>query len=146
MLSKLLSRDPKADTIQASQDWLASLGATHPERANAIDALFQERSKSVLAALFDVWAGASPGDYVALRVTRGLAAMAPEEYAALYCAEHLNNLMSGNLNLYARWRAALVWGGGKGQVLSMASQGLNPGDPVRDYMVKLGLGTVEEAT
>ena len=145
MLSKLLSRDPKTDTIQASQDWLASLGATHPERANAIDALFQQRSKSVLAALFDAWAGAGPGDYIALRVTRSLTAMAPEEYAALYCAEHLNNLMSGNLNLYARWCAALVWGGGKGQVLSVASQGLNAGDPIRDYMVKMGVGTAEEA-
>ena len=146
MLSKLLHRDPKADTIQASQDWLASLGADPAARAPAIDALFQERSKSVLAAHFDVWAGGSPEDYIALRVTRSLAAMAPEEYAALRCAEHLNSLMSGNLNLYARWCTALVWGDGKGQVLSIASQGLNPDDPVRDYLVKLGLGTVEEAT
>ncbi len=146
MLSKLLSRDPKADTIQASQDWLASLGANPAERVSAIDALFQGRSKSVLAAHFDVWAGGSPGDYIALRVTRSLAAMAPEECAALRCAEHLNNLASGNLNLYGRLCAALVWGGGKGQILSVAAQGLNAGDPIREYMVKFGLGTVEEAS
>ena len=145
MLSQLLNKDPKAEAIQAGKDWLASLGATHPERANAIDALFRERSKSVPAAHFDVWSGASPGDYIALRVTRSLAAMTAEEYAALYCVEHLNNLMSGNLTLYLRWCAALVWGGGKGQVLSIASQGLNPNDPIRDYMMKMGVGTAEEA-
>lgn len=140
MLSKPLNRDPKADTIQASQDWLLSLGADPAHRANTIDALYQERSKSVLAAHFEGWA---PDDYIALRVTRSLAAMAPEECAALRCAEHLNSLMSGNLNLYARWRAALVWGDGKGQILSVASKGLGPDDPVRDFVVKFGL-TVEQ--
>jgi type IV secretion system protein VirD4 len=140
MLSKPLNRDPKADTIQASHDWLLSLGADPGHRANTIDALFQERSKSVLAAHFEGW---DPDDYIALRVTRSLAAMAPEECAALRCAEHLNSLMSGNLNLYARWRAALVWGDGKGQVLSVVSKGLGPDDPVRDFVVKFGL-TVEQ--
>lgn len=147
MLSTLFNRDPEAEAAKANQDWLASLGADPKERANRIEALFQERSKSVRAAHFEKWPalGSGPEGYIALTVTRSLAGMTPEECAALRCAEHLNSLMSGNLDMYRRWCAALVWGEGKGQLLAVASNGLNPADPARDYVVKFGL-TVGQVT
>jgi hypothetical protein len=52
MFSKLLIRDPQtlqADAVKANQEWFDSLGTHKGQRANAIDALFRERSKSVRA-------------------------------------------------------------------------------------------------
>jgi type IV secretion system protein VirD4 len=147
VLPTLFNRDPKADITKANQDWLASLGADFEQRGNTIDALFRERSKSVRAAQFETWPalGNGPEGHIALTVTRSLAAMAPEECAALRCVQHLNSLTSGGVDVYLRWCAALVWGDGKGQVLAVESKGLNPDDPVRDYMVRFGL-TVEQVT
>jgi len=147
MLPTLLKRDPKVDAAKANQDWLASLGGDPMQRAKAIDALFQERSTSVRAAHFEAWPAPDGGSglegHIALTVTRSLAGMPPEECAALRCAEHLNSLMSGNVDLYRRWCAALVWADGKGQILSVASKGLNPNDPVRDYVLKFGLSVAQ---
>lgn len=147
MLSTLLNRDPEADATKANQEWLASLGADPRERATRIDALFQERSKSIRAALFERWPtlGNGPEGYISFTVTCSLAGMAAAECAVLHCAEQLNSVMSANLDIYRRWCAALVWADGKGQVLSVASKGLDPNDPVRDYVARFGL-SVEQVT
>lgn len=147
MLSTLFNGDPEAEATKANKDWLASLGADIAARANRIDALFQERSQSVRAALFEKWPqlGNGPEGHVAFTATRSLADLTPEESAALRCAQHLNSAASGDFEIYRRWCAVLVWGEGKGRLLSVASKGLNPQEPVRDYVVRFGL-TVDNVT
>ncbi len=114
-------KGPKAATkeqlanqaIIANKQWVAGLGATPVERAKVIDAMFLERSKTIIAHHFELWATYS-GDhetqyYLAFAVSRSLAAMTDQERGALRIAEHLNSIAEGGNERYRGWRAAVVW-------------------------------------
>lgn len=137
--------DPQADAQRANEDWLASLGANPTERANAIEAMFVQGTKTIRATQFDKWSAQTPDPkapqpYIRFTVSRSLATMEPRERELLRGVEHLNNLMNGQLELYRRWRAALLWGEGKGQTVgAVESEGLNREDPIGEYTARLGL-------
>jgi type IV secretion system protein VirD4 len=149
MFPLFAKKDPQAEVVKANQDWLASLGSNPGERANAIDAMFQQGSKTIRAAQFEKWPAQAPDGndgYIAFTVSRGLSEMHPDERAALHCAEHLNNLMNGQLELYRRWRVALVWGDGKGRTVgSVQYEGLSAANPIGDYVIRMGLNAAQVA-
>lgn len=139
---KVLEQEAKADNEQ----WLAALGANHLDRAKAIEAMFEQKSRTVTASLFERWSDKSldvrtPDTirYIRFAVERSLAAMDFREREALRFAEHLNSLADGQNQAYVRWRAALVWGDGKGKSLGAAWQGLKEENPIADYMARRGL-------
>jgi type IV secretion system protein VirD4 len=139
--------DLEAQALKAAQDWFASLGPDPLQRAKAIEALFEQRSGTIVTTLFDKWlakptaaGGADVTLWINFTVGRQLAAMDPRERNALRCAEHLNSLFGGQFALYRRWCAALIWGDRKGSLTGAVQfQGWNTADPIGDYSRMLGL-------
>jgi type IV secretion system protein VirD4 len=128
----------------ANRDWLLELGPTVSERAQKINTIFAERTKTIIAVYYEKWYTHS-GDienkfYIKFGVSRSLAAMSDRECNLLRIVEQLNSVVDGNEDLYRRWRAALLWGDGKGQVWGPYQYlGINESDPIRDYITKKGL-------
>jgi type IV secretion system protein VirD4 len=128
----------------ANRDWLLELGPTVSERAQKINAIFAERTKTIIGVYYEKWYTHS-GDienkhYLKFGVSRSLAAMSDRECNLLRIVEQLNSVVDGNEDLYRRWRAALLWGDGKGQVWGPYQYlGINESDPIRDYISKKGL-------
>jgi type IV secretion system protein VirD4 len=128
----------------AIRDWLLELGPTVADRANKINAIFAERTKTIIAVYYDKWYTHS-GDievksYIKFGVSRNLAAMTDTECNLLRIAEHLNSVVDGKEDLYRRWRAALLWGDGKGQSWGSSQYlGMNEANPIKDYIDKKGL-------
>jgi type IV secretion system protein VirD4 len=129
----------------ANQDWLLGLGPNATERAKNIDTMFAERTKTDIALHYEKWYTHS-GDfenkhYLKFGVSRSLAAMSDRECIALRIAEKLNSVVDGRQDLYRGWRAALLWGDGKGQTWGTYQYlGLKPEDPIGDYIRQKGLG------
>lgn len=137
-----LERQAKTENEQ----WLAALGNNPLDRAKAIEAMFEQKARSVTASLFDRWSEKSLDKnipdtirYIKFAAERSLPAMDFREREALRFAEHLNSLADGQNLAYLRWRAALVWGDGKGQSLGAAWMGLKGDNPINDYMARKGL-------
>ncbi len=144
--------EPKA---KANNDqWLAALGPNWTERAKSIQAMFEQKSATIKATEFQRWTDkvrdsvqADINYYIFFEAMRNLAAMSFQERAALEFAEHMNSLANGPGGLlppeplYGRWRTSLVWGDGKGQLGpdGVESKGLNPGNPIADYLARMGL-------
>jgi hypothetical protein len=141
----------KARAESENRGWLTALGATPTDRARAIDEMFEQKSKIVYASIFERWADKvyEPNmpdaiHYIRFQVARSLAAMEYREREALRFAEHLNSLADGGNPEYVRWRAALAWGGGKGQAQdSVEYMDLRPEDPIGDYVARFKL-TVDQ--
>jgi hypothetical protein len=148
--------DPK--TFEASakannERWLANLGPTYMDRARAIETMFEQKSATIQASEFQRWSDkvhdASMPDvvhYIFFTAVRNLAAMSYREREALRFAEHLNSLANGQGGLipanplYGRWRTALVWGDGNGQLDGgVQYKALDEGNPVGDYMTRMQL-------
>jgi hypothetical protein len=140
---KELDASAKADNAQ----WLAALGANPLERAKAIEAMFEQKAKTISVSHFERWSDKSYDQavpdlihYIRFNVGRSLAAMDFREREALRFAEHFNSIANGENKIYARWRAALVWGDGKGSSLTPTQYlNLNGDDPIRDFLAKMGL-------
>jgi hypothetical protein len=144
--------EPKA---KANNDkWLADLGPNWTERAKSIQAMFEQKSANVTATEFQRWtdkvrdaAQADINYYIFFEAMRNLAAMPLQERVALEFAEHMNSLANGPGGmlppepLYARWRSSLVYGDGKGQLGpdGVESKGLDPGNPIADYLNRMQL-------
>jgi hypothetical protein len=143
--------DPKkleAEAQAFNEQWLASLGATPADRARAIEAIFEQKSQTISASLFEKWEDRvfdpnvpNTPHYIYATISRNLAAMDHREREALRFAEHLNSLANGQgyviqpSVIYGRWRLALLWGDGKGhQETQTVYLGLDAADPIGDYM------------
>jgi type IV secretion system protein VirD4 len=128
----------------ANKDWLLNLGANADERAKNIDAMFAERTKTILATHFEKWYRHTEDteikSYIEYGARRGLATMSDRECGVLRIVEHLNSIVDGREDVYRGWRAALVWGDGKGEPFgSYQYLGLNGEDPINDYIKKRGM-------
>jgi hypothetical protein len=150
--------DPRKLEPQAKANndkWLADLGPNWVERAKSIQAMFEQRSATIQASEYQRWSDkvrdASMPDvnhYIYFTAMRNLAAMSFQERVALEFVEHLNSLANGPGGLvpanplYGRWRTSLVWGDGKGQLGpdGVEFQGLDQGNPIGDYLARMGLG------
>jgi hypothetical protein len=139
---KVLEQEAKT----GNEQWLAALGANPLDRAKAIEGIFEQKSRTVPASLFERWSDKSLDKgipdtirYIRFGAERSLAAMDFREREALRFAEHLNSLADGENQAYVRWCAALVWGDGKGRSLGVAWQGLKEDNPINDYMARKGL-------
>lgn len=128
----------------AMQKFLAWLGPNHAQRIKAIDALFEQRTATIWSTCYvdlsrfrEVTARERTSDphvsiasliirasgkstavkvdgYVFFTVSRSLSSMDFRERTYLRLAELLNSAYEGNDETYRRWRAALLWGDGKG--------------------------------
>lgn len=121
----------------ANTAWLASLGATHAQRAGAIENLFAERNHSISACYFAHWQQHSSNEgtatsYVFFTVTRNLATMDNREREYLRIAELLNSAADGKNDDYLAWRAALLWGDGKGVIEPRGWQALLAGKKIEN--------------
>jgi hypothetical protein len=137
-----------------NEKWLTDLGPNWTERAKSIQALFEQKTATINASECQRWtdkvrdaAIADINYYVYFEAMRNLAAMSFQERVALEFAEHMNSLANGPGGLlppeplYGRWRTSLVWGDGKGQLGpdGVEFKGLNPGNPIADYLTRMGL-------
>jgi type IV secretion system protein VirD4 len=127
----------------ANQEWLRSLGTNVALRAQAIDDMFAERTKTLTAVHFESWSTRSGDEdmkfYLKFGVSRSLATMSDRECTALCVAEQLNSVVNGSNDTYRRWCAVLLWGDGKGQSYgSYQYLNLDGGEPMRDFMAKRG--------
>jgi hypothetical protein len=145
-----LEAKAKAD----NEKWLTDLGPNWTERAKAIQAMFEQKSATIRATECLRWTDkvrdavhADLNGYIFFEAMRSLAAMTFQERTALEFAEHMNSLANGPGGmlspepLYARWRTSLVYGDGKGQLGpdGVESKGLNPANPIADYLARNGL-------
>jgi type IV secretion system protein VirD4 len=126
---------------QINAAWLAHLGATHAQRLVAIDKLFTERRESVTAAFKVRWhVVLNRYNYVYFEVTRNLATMDNREREYLRAIELLNSAADGKNESYAAWRAALIWGDGKGVLgrvsWHFAEENQNASEPVSAKVAK----------
>lgn len=138
---RVLERRAKEENAQ----WLAALGANPLDRAKAIETIFDQKSRTITANLFERWSEQSFQEgvpnvvrHIYFSVARSLAGMDFGQREALRIAEHLNNLANGQEQTYLLWRATLVWGDGAGLSQGAEWQGLNGQDPIRDYMSRKG--------
>ena len=143
--------------IESMRKWLAWLGPNHMERTRAIDALFEQRTATIwstcyadISSIRQVKARIGPltssvkvPGYVFFTVSRSLSSMDFRERSYLRFAELLNSAYEGNDVSYRQWRAALLWGDGKGTVAAGAQyEGLDTGDaasPVAAAIRRLNL-------
>jgi len=157
MLPQLMQQAQGAE-FEFMQKWLAWLGPNHIERIKTIDALFEQRTKTIwstcyadfsktrqrLPGMLGLFDSGTVSDrmlgidhltttrIVFFTVTRSLASMDFRERTFLRLAELLNSAYNGNDATYRLWRAALLWGDGKGTLT----------DDVRHY----GLDESEQAS
>ena len=115
----LTEKQLERKVADSNSAWLAHLGATHAERLAAIDTLFTERTQSVFATYLARWSQYNLGtgeqqSYVFFEVSRSLATMDSRERENLRIVEQLNSAANGKNDDYRAWRAALIWGDGKG--------------------------------
>jgi hypothetical protein len=136
----------KREAEEENEQWLAALGANPLDRAKAIEATFEQKSRTITASLFERWSDQSFQEgtpdvihFIHFTVARSLAGMDFGQREALRFAEHLNSLANGQDLTYLRWRAALVWGDGAGKSQGAEWQALNGQDPIKDYMARKGL-------
>lgn len=122
------------DEVGANQAWLASLGPDHDARAARIEAMFAERTETLEAVKFltwDTWSGPEKTtSYVGFSVKRNLAVIDNREREYLRIVELLNSATDGQEELYRFWRAALIWGDGKGEAGRSQYQNVDAGRPV----------------
>jgi type IV secretion system protein VirD4 len=108
----------RQQAVAANDEWIASLGATHAERAKKIDALFDERTVTLEAVHFDEgkrYIGqAEVETFYFCKVRRSLAGMDTRERTYLRAVELLNSAAEGKDGDYRLWKTALLWGDGKG--------------------------------
>lgn len=122
--------------------WLEWLGPNHLERIRKIDSIFEEHTETMWSTCYlDVsWnrqvkarigpltsTVKEPG-YVFFTVSRSLSTMDFRERSYLKLAELLNSAYEGHDDSYRCWRAALIWGDGKGTVGKFQYAGLDEGD------------------
>jgi type IV secretion system protein VirD4 len=146
-------KDLAVSADQANQQWLNALGPNALERSKAIESMFNARSQTVTATLFDKWytyyrnnlnEQVEQKHFIKFGAARSLATMDYRERETLRWTEHLNSLADGKNTDYRAWRTALVWGDGKGQQYGDAQwEGLDPKDPIGEYMKQKGL-TVDQ--
>jgi hypothetical protein len=139
---KVLEQEAKT----GNEQWLSALGTNPLDRAKAIEVMFEQKSRTVTANLFERWSDKSLDKgvpdtirYIRFGAERSLASMEFREREALRFAEHLNSLADGENQAYIRWCATLVWGDGKGGSLGVEWKGLKGDDPINDYMARKGL-------
>ena len=164
--------------FESMQKWLAWLGPNHMQRIKAIDALFEQRTATisstcyadistvrqetamdrarntsgvaalVVAATRKTWTIKVPG-YVFFTVSRSLSSMDFRERTYLRLAELLNSTYDGNDATYRLWRAALLWGDGKGTLADRFQYlGLDQGEeaaPVAAAIRRLNLSVDQAA-
>lgn len=160
---------------EAMRSWLAWLGPNHLHRIRSIDGLFEQRTATIWATCFAditsvrqisgaqraqgysglaaVIAYKTPATvkdkgHVFFTVGRALSSMDFRERTYLRFAELLNSAYEGRDPAYRLWRAALLWGDGKGTTHGQVqSQGLDPGEssaPVAAVIRRLNL-SVDQA-
>ena len=172
MAQKFLSdKQMLAAEAEATRSWLAWLGPDHLQRITTIDAVFEQRTATIWATCFAdltthrqisgrerardfggvaAIAAAARGPVTVkdtanafFTVNRSLASMDFRERTYLRFAELLNSAYGGADPAYRLWRAALVWGDGKGAVHGrVQQQGLDAGetaDPVASAFRRLSL-------
>lgn len=147
-------RKMEAKAKANNDKWLTDLGANWTERAKSIQMMFEQKTATMKATECQKWtdkvrdaAIADANYYMFFEAIRHLAAMSFQERVALEFAEHMNSLANGPGGLlppnplYGRWRSSLIWGDGKGQLGpdGIESKGLNPGNPIADYLARMGL-------
>jgi type IV secretion system protein VirD4 len=143
--------------IESMRKWLAWLGPNHLDRIRAIDELFEQRTTTIqstcyadISSVRQVKARIGPltssvkvPGYVFFTVSRSLASMDFRERSYLRFAELLNSAYEGNDISYRQWRAALLWGDGKGTLApGFQYEGLQAGDaasPVAAAVRRLNL-------
>jgi type IV secretion system protein VirD4 len=112
-------KELQADPVNATVKWLASLGADHAQRVKAIESLFEERTTTISATDYlnssSYLAGVESKRYVFFEVSRSLAGMSNREREYMRIAELLTSVTDGKESAYRKWRAALLWGDGKGK-------------------------------
>ena len=173
MADKFLSeKQMRYAEIEAMRKWLSQLGPNHIARIKAIDALFEQRTATISSACYadistirqetamdrarktgglpalivaasrKTWTIKVPG-FVFFTVSRSLSSMDFRERAYLRLAELLNSAYEGNDPTYRLWRAALLWGDGKGTMAGRYQyNGLDAGEtaaPVAAAMRRLNL-------
>jgi type IV secretion system protein VirD4 len=140
--------------LQADEDskkWLASLGSNASERANKIEAIFAQRSQTISASHFGEWSSWTQDrqlgaiehkGYLKCTFSRSLANMNYREREWLRVAERLNSAVDGTNKEYRGWRAAILWGDGKGQFSQSQWLGVQANEAtaaVAEGMAALGL-------
>lgn len=121
--------------------WLTWLGPVHAQRAQRINALFEERTATAWATRFvdfsttqqvSRWKTEEEKKYVFFTVTRSLASMDFKERTYLQLAELLNSAYEGRETTYQKWRAALIYADGKGSFEGdIQFRGLNAGEDAK---------------
>lgn len=114
------------------QRWLGWLGPNHAYRAQCINTVFEECTATFEATRFvDFSTNHRVGRkwevdkrYIFFTVTRSLASMNLKERAYLRIAEFLNSAYDGKQDICWQWRAALIYGDGKGTTTGGARQWL----------------------
>jgi type IV secretion system protein VirD4 len=142
-------KDLAAEAEKANQEWLAALGPNVQERSKAIESMFNARSATVIAVLYDKWytygrnqanETIETKNYIKFGVSRSLATMDYRDRESLRWTEHLNSVADGKNSDYRAWRAALIWGDGKGQQYGGSQwEGPDGRNPIGDYMKQRGL-------
>ena len=105
---------------QTNAAWLAGLGADHAQRAQSINALYEQRQASVSGvALTELNLGKRGAilrvfAWVGFVVSRSLAGLDNREREYLRIIELLNSANNGTVEGYWDVRTALIWGDGKG--------------------------------
>ena len=110
----LNNRQMQRAETEFMQKWLAYLGPNDALRVQGINTLFEERTATVYATHYADLSQKENWQYVFFTVTRSLASMNFRELTFLRLAELLNSAYNGSHEQYRRWRAALIWGDGKG--------------------------------
>jgi type IV secretion system protein VirD4 len=116
--------------VEENAAWLAGLGNEYLQRCWAINALYENRTATVNATYYATWSHFRKGNredqggYVLFRVSRSLATMDNREREYLRTVEFLNCANNAEYDDYLKWRAALLWGDGKGILAACQWQGV----------------------
>lgn len=114
----LSKKQIKKPEIDSNSRWLAQLGPSHTQRAQAIETTFETRTAtqtSTYVADLGWFDKKEPVEaYVMFEASRNLAGMGNRESTYLKFAELLNSAADGKDAALRKWRTALLWGDGKG--------------------------------
>jgi type IV secretion system protein VirD4 len=141
---KTVSEKLQLAELRSAQQHVAAYGSTWPERVKRIDATFEARTATLSATFYaehkEYTKGVSKPEvqYSFFTVNRSLANMDNRERAYLRITELLNAWSLGNDRTYGRWRAALLWGDGKGVISAEQWQLVQP-RPVQSAIVDQGM-------
>ncbi len=135
----------KSAELKSAQQVAAAYGSTWPECVKGIDATFEARTASISATYYAEQKLFTKGErkpelsYTFFTVNRSLANMDNRERVFLRVAELLNARNLGNDPTFRRWRAALLWGDGKGVASGVQHAVGYKAKPVHSAIVDRGM-------